>query len=540
MDDLKRNLKSEDISIGIELGSTRIKTVAIDQNLSTVASGHFEWENQFIDGYWTYSINDIWVGLQKSYSAMTVEIKEKYDLTLRKVKSIGVSGMMHGYLAFDQNEDLLVPFRTWRNGNTAKAATLLSEAFQFNIPERWSIAHLYQAILDNESHVNRITYLTTLAGYVHWYLTGEKVLGIGDASGMFPIDIATKSYRKDLLEEANHIFKTKYFERSVEELLPEIKLAGESGGLLTEEGATLLDPSGNLEAGILMCPPEGDAGTGMVATNTVAQNTGNISAGTSAFAIIVLSNTLKDMYPEIDVVTTPDGSEVAMIHTNNCTSDINDWMNLFGEVLNVMGVDFSSDELYGHIFERSLSSDDNIGGLLSYNYVSGENITNVDTGYPLFIREPNYQFNLANFMKMHLFSAFSTLKIGMDLLKENEYIDIDKLIAHGGIFKTKDVAQQILASAFEQPITVMETASEGGAWGISVLAYYAALDTEDSLDVFLNDSVFINTKEKTLQPVAQEVINFNNYVEKMKKGLSIEQSVTKYLGGDTNARSVKS
>lgn len=540
MDDLKRDLKSEDISIGIELGSTRIKTVAIDQNLSTVASGHFEWENQFIDGYWTYSINDIWVGLQKSYSAMTVEIKEKYDLTLRKVKSIGVSGMMHGYLAFDQNEDLLVPFRTWRNGNTAKAATLLSEAFQFNIPERWSIAHLYQAILDNESHVNRITYLTTLAGYVHWYLTGEKVLGIGDASGMFPIDIDTKSYRKDLLEEANHIFKTKYFEKSVEELLPEIKLAGESGGLITEEGATLLDPSGNLEAGILMCPPEGDAGTGMVATNTVAQNTGNISAGTSAFAMIVLSNTLKDMYPEIDVVTTPDGSEVAMIHTNNCTSDINDWMNLFGEVLNVMGVDFSSDELYGHIFECSLSSDDNIGGLLSYNYVSGENITNVDTGYPLFIREPNYQFNLANFMKMHLFSAFSTLKIGMDLLKENEYIDIDKLIAHGGIFKTKDVAQQILASAFEQPITVMETASEGGAWGISVLAYYAALDTEDSLDVFLNDSVFINTKEKTLQPVAQEVINFNNYVEKMKKGLSIEQSVTKYLGGDTNARSVKS
>ena len=540
MNDLNRNLKSEDISIGIELGSTRIKTVAIDQNLSTVASGHFEWENQFIDGYWTYSINDIWVGLQKSYSAMTTEIKEKYDLTLRKVKSIGVSGMMHGYLAFDQNEDLLVPFRTWRNGNTAKAATLLSEAFQFNIPERWSIAHLYQTILDNESHINRITYLTTLAGYVHWYLTGEKVLGIGDASGMFPINIDTKDYRIDLLNETNNIFKAQGFGQSVEKLLPEVKLAGESGGLLTKDGATLLDPSGNLEAGILMCPPEGDAGTGMVATNTVAQNTGNISAGTSAFAMIVLSNTLKDMYPEIDVVTTPDGSEVAMIHTNNCTSDINDWMNLFGEVLNVMGVDFSSDELYGHIFERSLSSDDNIGGLLSYNYVSGENITNVDTGYPLFIREPNYQFNLANFMKMHLFSAFSTLKIGMDLLKENEYINIDKLIAHGGIFKTKDVAQQILASALEQPITVMETASEGGAWGISVLAFYAALDTEVPLDEFLNESVFINTRASTLHPVEQEVINFNNYVEKMKKGLSIEQSVTKYLGGDINARSVKS
>lgn len=540
MYDLNRNLKSEDISIGIELGSTRIKTIAIDQNLNTIASGHFEWENQFIDGYWTYSINDIWVGLQKSYSAMTVEIKEKYDLILRKVRSIGVSGMMHGYLAFDQNEDLLVPFRTWRNGNTAKAAKLLSEAFQFNIPERWSIAHLYQAILDKESHINRISYLTTLAGYVHWYLTGEKVLGIGDASGMFPIDIDTKSYRKDLLEEANYIFKTKYFEKSVEEVLPKIKLAGESGGLLTEEGAKLLDPSGSLEAGILMCPPEGDAGTGMVATNTVAQNTGNISAGTSAFAMVVLSNALKDMYPEIDVVTTPDGSEVAMIHTNNCTSDINDWMNLFGEVLNVMGVDFSSDELYGHIFERSLSSDDNIGGLLSYNYVSGENITEVETGYPLFIREPNYQFNLANFMKMHLFSAFSTLKIGMDLLKENESISIDKLIAHGGIFKTKAIAQQVLASALEQPITVMETASEGGAWGISVLAYYVALDTEVPLDEFLNDSVFINTEASTLHPVEQEVINFNNYVEKMKKGLSIEQSVTKYLGGDINARSVKS
>ncbi|WP_353423266.1 FGGY-family carbohydrate kinase [Staphylococcus xylosus] len=539
MYDLNRNLKSEDISIGIELGSTRIKTVAIDQNLNTVATGNFEWENQFIDGNWTYSINDIWVGLQKSYSAMTGEIKEKYDLTLKKVRSIGVSGMMHGYLAFDQNEDLLVPFRTWRNGNTAKAAKLLSEAFQFNIPERWSIAHLYQAILDKEPHINRITYLTTLAGYVHWYLTGEKVLGIGDASGMFPIDVDTKGYRKDLLEEVNHIFKTKHFENSVEKILPEIKLAGENGGLLTEDGATLLDSSGNLEAGILMCPPEGDAGTGMVATNTVAQNTGNISAGTSAFAMVVLSNALQDMYPEIDVVTTPDGSEVAMIHTNNCTSDINDWMNLFGEVLSVMGVDFSSDELYGHIFKRSLSSDDNIGGLLSYNYVSGENITDVETGYPLFIREPNYQFNLANFMKMHLFSAFSTLKIGMDLLKENESINIDKLIAHGGIFKTEEIAQQVLASALEQPITVMETASEGGAWGISVLAYYVALDTEAPLDVFLSESVFINTKESTLKPIEQEVVNFNNYVEKMKNGLSIEQSASKYLGGDTNARSVK-
>ncbi|HLR18970.1 MAG TPA: FGGY-family carbohydrate kinase [Staphylococcus sp.] len=531
MNGLNKVISSEDISIGIELGSTRIKTVAIDQDLNTVASGNFEWENQFIDGYWTYSINDIWVGLQKSYSAMATEMKEKHNVTLRQVKSIGISGMMHGYLAFDHNEDLLVPFRTWRNGNTSKAATLLSEAFQFNIPERWSIAHVYQAILDKETHINQIEYLTTLAGYVHWYLTGEKVLGIGDASGMFPIDVNSKAYRTDLLTKANELFKANGFEQSVEKLLPEIKLAGESGGRLTEDGATLLDPAGNLEAGSIMAPPEGDAGTGMVATNTVAQNTGNISAGTSAFAMVVLSDALKGMYPEIDVVTTPDGSEVAMIHTNNCTSDINDWMNLFGEVLNVMGVDFSSDELYGQIFERSLSSDDNLGGLLSYNYVSGENITEVDTGYPLFVREPNYNFNLANFMKMHLYSAFSTLKIGMDLLKDNESINIDKLIAHGGIFKTKGIAQQVLSSALENKITVMDTASEGGAWGISVLAYYAALETPQTLDAFLNETVFLNTKKETVEPIEQEVINFNNYVEKVKQGLPIEQSIAQHLGG---------
>ena len=417
------------------------------------------------------------------------------------------------------------------NGNTAKATTLLSEAFQFNIPERWSIAHVYQAILDKEAHVNQIEYLTTLAGYVHWYLTGEKVVGIGEASGMFPIDVNKKAYRSDLLNTANDLFKGKGFEKSVSAILPEIKLAGESGGRLTSDGATLLDPSGNLEAGSIMCPPEGDAGTGMVATNTVAQNTGNISAGTSAFAMVVLSDALKGMYPEIDVVTTPDGSEVAMIHTNNCTSDINDWMNLFGEVLSVMGVDFSSDKLYGQIFERSLESDDNIGGLLSYNYVSGENITDVETGYPLFVREPNYNFNLANFMKMHLYSAFSTLKIGMDLLKNNESINIDKLIAHGGIFKTKGVAQQVLSSALENKITVMDTASEGGAWGVSVLAYYTAQESQQSLATFLNEVVFLNTEEVTTEPVEQEVINFNNYVEKVKKGLPIEQSIAKYLGG---------
>lgn len=539
LNNLNMNLSSEDISIGIELGSTRIKTIAIDKNLNTVATGSFEWENQFINGYWTYSINDIWIGLQKSYEDMTQNLKQQYNLTLTKVNAIGISGMMHGYLAFDKNEDLLVPFRTWRNGNTSEAAAILSEKFQFNIPERWSIAHIFQGVLDNERHVRQVEYITTLAGYVHWYLTGEKVLGIGDASGMFPIDINQKNYRPDLINVTNQLFQEHGFNKPIEKILPQVSVSGESGGCLTKEGAKLLDASNKLESGCIMCPPEGDAGTGMVATNTVATNTGNVSAGTSAFSMVVLSHELKDKYPEIDIVTTPNGNEVAMIHTNNCTSDINDWMNLFSEVLKVMGVDFSSDELYGQIFRSSLNSDDNIGGLLSYNYVSGENITNVEQGYPLFVREPNYNFNLANFMKMHLYSAFSTLKIGMDMLKKNESIELEKLIAHGGIFKTKGVAQQVLSSALDNDITVMNTASEGGAWGIAILSYFTSLETMQTLEQFLNEVVFVNIEEETLSPVKQEVDHFNNYVEKMKLGLPIERLFFKHLGGKAYARNIK-
>lgn len=539
LNNLNMNLSSEDISIGIELGSTRIKTIAIDKNLNTVATGSFEWENQFINGYWTYSINDIWIGLQKSYEDMTQNLKQQYNLTLTKVNAIGISGMMHGYLAFDKNEDLLVPFRTWRNGNTSEAAAILSEKFQFNIPERWSIAHIFQGVLDNERHVRQVEYITTLAGYVHWYLTGEKVLGIGDASGMFPIDINQKNYRPDLINVTNQLFQEHGFNKPIEKILPKVSVSGESGGCLTKEGAKLLDASNKLESGCIMCPPEGDAGTGMVATNTVATNTGNVSAGTSAFSMVVLSQELKDKYPEIDIVTTPNGNEVAMIHTNNCTSDINDWMNLFSEVLKVMGVDFSSDELYGQIFRSSLNSDDNIGGLLSYNYVSGENITNVEQGYPLFVREPNYNFNLANFMKMHLYSAFSTLKIGMDMLKKNESIELEKLIAHGGIFKTKGVAQQVLSSALDNDITVMNTASEGGAWGIAILSYFTSLETMQTLEQFLNEVVFVNIEEETLSPVKQEVDHFNNYVEKMKLGLPIERLFSKHLGGKAYARNIK-
>jgi sugar (pentulose or hexulose) kinase len=533
------NLNSEELSIGIELGSTRIKTIAIDKKLNVRASGSFQWENKFVDGFWTYSANDIWVGLQQSYGAMAQDLFDKTGVTLTKVNSIGISAMMHGYLAFDNNDDLLVPFRTWRNGNTKEAAKKLTDIFNFNIPERWSIAHIYQAILNKESHTSQVEFITTLSGYIHWYLTGEKVIGLGDASGMFPVDISTNNYRQDLLSEAQDLFATHGFGNSIESILPQVKLAGEFAGRLTEIGAKLLDPTEKLESGCILCPPEGDAATGMVATNSITANTGNISAGTSAFAMIVLNNKLQNYYPEVDVVTTPDGKEVAMIHVNNCTSDINDWMSLFSEVLETMGVNFSSEDMYGQIFETSLSSDDDLGGLLSYNYISGENITDVDVGHPLFIRLPNNNFNLANFMKMHLYSAFSTLKIGIDLLQENENINLSKLIAHGGIFKTKNIAQQVLSSALQEKITVMDTASEGGAWGISILGYYAALDEQITLEQFLNEKVFINTNEVTIEPNDKEVQNFQKYLNRMKRGLQVERDANYYLGDDKNARATK-
>ncbi|WP_235980482.1 xylulokinase [Staphylococcus durrellii] len=532
-------IKSEDLSIGIELGSTRIKTIAIDNKMNVIASGSFQWQNNFIDGFWTYSANDIWVGLQKSYGVMAQNLLDKTGVTLTQINSIGISAMMHGYLAFDKYDDLLVPFRTWRNGNTKEAAQKLTKYFNFNIPERWSIAHIYQAILDNEAHVNQIEFITTLSGYIHWYLTGEKVLGLGDASGMFPIDINSKNYRLDLLNKTRDLFKSNGSDLLIEKLLPQVKLAGDNAGYLTDTGAKLLDPTGNLESGCIMCPPEGDAGTGMVATNTVRANTGNISAGTSAFAMIVLDDELKNYYSQVDVVTTPDGKEVAMIHVNNCTSDINDWMDLFAEVLETMGVKFSSEKMYGQIFEASLNSDDDLGGLLSYNYISGENITDIDVGYPLFIRLPNNQFNLANFMKMNLYSAFSTLKIGMDLLQTNENIKLDKLIAHGGIFKTKKIAQQVLSSVLQESITVMETASEGGAWGISILAHYASLDEQITLEQFLNERVFINNQEVTVEPTQKEVRNFQNYLKRIKDGLPIEKDANQYLGEDKDVRATQ-
>ena len=519
--EIKQLIDAGQLSIGIEFGSTRIKTVAIDPECRTIATGSFEWENQFKHGYWTYSMNDVWVGLQRSYAEMTNAIKDQYDTTVRRIASLGISGMMHGYLVFDEHDDLLVPFRTWRNNNANEAASILREDFQVNIPERWSIAQLYQSAIDKEEHVSHVRYMTTLAGYVHWYLSGERVLGIGDASGMFPIDSETLTYRSDLLQRFNTHFHEAGYTQQIEDILPEVVVAGQSAGRLTEIGAKLIDPHEELEAGCPMCAPEADAATGMVATNSVAPRTGNVSAGTSIFSMIVLEKQIQQLYPEVDIVSTPDGYEVAMIHANNCTSDINAWVGIFEELLQRLGVDYDKNNLFTTLFESALDGDDDLGQLLSIGYVSGEFITDVPQGYPLLLRSLDSNFNLANFMKSQIYSAFATLKIGIDLLKENEQIQIDSMLGHGGIFTTKEVAQRYMAAALESPVSVMQTASEGGAWGIAVLARYLVAEHKD-LAQFLNDSAFEASDAITIEPTEAEIESFRNYTERFKAGMELE------------------
>ncbi|WP_145459337.1 xylulokinase [Staphylococcus pettenkoferi] len=519
--EIKQLIDAGQLSIGIEFGSTRIKTVAIDSECRTIATGSFEWENQFKHGYWTYSMNDVWVGLQRSYAEMTDAIKDQYDTTVRRIASLGISGMMHGYLVFDEHDDLLVPFRTWRNNNANEAASILREDFQVNIPERWSIAQLYQSAIDKEEHVPHVRYMTTLAGYVHWYLSGERVLGIGDASGMFPIDSETLTYRSDLLQRFNTHFHEAGYTQQIEDILPEVVVAGQSAGRLTEIGAKLIDPHEELEAGCPMCAPEADAATGMVATNSVAPRTGNVSAGTSIFSMIVLEKQIQQLYPEVDIVSTSDGYEVAMIHANNCTSDINAWVGIFEELLQRLGVDYDKNNLFTTLFESALDGDDDLGQLLSIGYVSGEFITDVPQGYPLLLRSLDSNFNLANFMKSQIYSAFATLKIGIDLLKENEQIQIDSMLGHGGIFTTKEVAQRFMVAALESSVSVMQTASEGGAWGIAVLARYLVAEYKD-LAQFLNDSAFEASDAITIEPTEAEIESFRNYTERFKAGMELE------------------
>lgn len=517
-------------SLGIEFGSTRIKAVLIDDSFETIASGSYEWENILEDGFWTYNLVDIITGLQTAYSEMKQEVERNYGVTIRTIGSIGISAMMHGYMAFDNTGELLVPFRTWRNTTTSVSAKELTKTFQFNIPERWSIAHLYQAILNEEQHIPRIEHITTLAGYMHWLLTGKKVLGIGDASGMFPIDEATQDYNQAMIEQFEALIATKEYPWKLKDILPKVAIAGEQAGVLTEMGAKILDRSRNLQPGIPLCPPEGDAGTGMVATNSVRKRTGNVSVGTSVFAMIVLEKELTKLYPEIDLVTTPDGSPVAMVHANNCTSDLNAWMRLFRESLEAMGQEVDMNKLFEALLSTALEADPDGGGLLSYGYYSGENITGLESGRPLFVRSPESKFTLANFMRTHLFSAFGALKIGMDILTKHENVAIDSILGHGGLFKTPVVGQKIVAAAMNTPVSVMATAGEGGAWGIAILAAYMVKKGEkDSLEDFLDKQVFKEVDKQEIFPDRFDIEGFEAFMDRYKQGLTIEKAAVEHL-----------
>ena len=521
----KSVIESGKAVLGIEFGSTRIKAVLVDDANKPIASGSHEWENQLKDGIWTYSIDMIWEGLQHAYKEMTEDVEKQYGVKVEKLAALGFSAMMHGYMAFGADDEILVPFRTWRNAITEEASEKLTKLFNYNIPQRWSIAHLYQAILNGEDHVKDIKFQTTLAGYIHWKLTGRKVLGVGEASGMFPIDIATGKFNQTMVDAFNKEVEGKGYPWKLLDIFPEVLTAGENAGELTAEGAKLLDPTGTLQAGCPLCPPEGDAGTGMVATNSVARRTGNVSAGTSVFSMVVLEKELSKVYPELDLVTTPSGDLVAMVHCNNCTSDLNAWVNIFKEFAEAFGVDVDMNKLFGTLYNKAMEGDVNGGNLLAYNYISGENITGMEEGRPLFVRTPNSKFNLANFMRVNLYAALGALKIGMDLLLKEEGVQVDKLLGHGGLFKTKGVGQQILADAMNTPISVMETAGEGGAWGIAVLASYMVQKAEgESLGDYLNNKVFAGQEGSELAPDPEGVKGFDEFIEIYKAGLPIQRA----------------
>lgn len=525
----KETIQSGKATLGIEFGSTRIKCVLIDEDCNPIAQGSHTWENQLVDGLWTYSIDDIWTGLQDCYAQLRADVKEKYGVEIEILASMGVSAMMHGYMPFNKDGKILVPFRTWRNTNTGKAAAALSELFDFNIPLRWSISHLYQAILNNEPHVKDITFFTTLAGYIHWQLTGEKVLGIGDASGMLPIDPELKDFNRTMMDKFQKIIDPYGFPWKLADILPRVLVAGEEAGALTPEGARRLDPSGHLRAGVPLCPPEGDAGTGMTATNSVKQRTGNVSAGTSSFSMIVLEHNLSKPYPSIDIVTTPDGSPVAMVHCNNCTSDINAWVNIFKDYIELTGQKADMGELFTNLFNVALKGDPDCGGLVTYNYISGEPVTDLADGRPLVVRSANDKFTLANFMRANLYGAVAVLKIGNDILLKDEKVNADRITGHGGFFTTPVVGQKILAAALNSPISVMKTAGEGGPWGMAILASYLVNNkNHQSLADYLDNNVFAGNTGSEVKPDPADVDGFNKYIENYKKGLEIEKAATKY------------
>lgn len=518
------NMELKDSVIGIELGSTRIKAVLLDSNHKIISSGEYAWENSFINGIWTYSLDDVKKGLQACFADLKSDFKNKYNKPLSKTGAIGISAMMHGYLPFDKNDSQLCEFRTWRNTITSKAQEELSKLFDFNIPQRWSIAHLYQAILNKEDHLKDLSYITTLAGYVHYLLTGKHIVGIDEASGIFPIDSNTLTYNKQMLDTFNNLENVKVYNFDLNVILPEVKVAGEDAGTLTKEGALYLDPSGEFSEGIKVVPCEGDAGTGMVATNSIRVNTGNVSAGTSDFAMIVVDKMPK-MHKEIDMVVTPSGKPVAMVHCNNCTSDINAWAIIIKEALEAFGKKVDTNVLYTTLFNKALEGDVDCGDVLSFNYYSGEGVVDLDEGRIVQLRKADSKFNLANLMRNNLFSALATLKIGLDILINEEHIKIDRIYGHGGYFKTPKVGQTILSAAISCPVSIMEQAGEGGPYGMALLCAYALWKEEgEDLEDYLDNKVFKDAKTTSIMASKEEVEGFNRYLERYKKALAVEKS----------------
>ncbi len=527
---LKEFIENGQAVMGLEFGSTRIKAVLIDDQHNPIASGDHEWENRLENGIWTYTQEDIFTGLQDCYQNLRKDVKEKYDAEITELKAIGFSAMMHGYLAFDEDMNLLAPFRTWRNTITGEAAAELSGLFSFNIPQRWTIAHLRQTMLNREPHLEKVKMVTTLAGYIHYLMTGKKVVGVGEASGIMPVDSDTCDYDERMVRLFDALSEKDGYSFKVRDLFPAVLSAGENAGYLTEKGAALLDISGTLKPGCPVAPPEGDAGTGMAATNSVLKKTANVSAGTSIFSMIVLEKPLSTYYEAIDMVTTPDGSAVAMVHCNNCTSDLNAYVNLFKENLELMGVKVDMNELYGNLYRNALNGAPDCGGVMAYNYVSGEAITHFTEGRPMVVRTPDADFTLANFMRAHLYSALATLKVGNDILMKEEHVTVDTIYGHGGLFKTKGVGQQFLADALNAPVSVMKTAGEGGPWGMALLASFMVNKEEgETLPEFLQEKVFHGEKGEKLNPSEEGVKGFDAFIEKYKSGLKAEEAAVASL-----------
>ena len=512
--------------LGIELGSTRIKAVLLDEGYAPIASGSHTWENRYENGYWTYHIEDVWAGLAACYGDLKRDVKEKYGVTLTTVGAMGISGMMHGYLPFDKDGNLLTAFRTWRNTTTAKAAEELTALFGFNVPQRWSISHLRQAMLNGEAHVMDIAHLTTLAGYVHWQLTGEKVLGVCEASGMFPVDDCTGTYDASMMAKFDELAKDQPWK--LEQILPGVLMAGQAAGKLTAEGAKLLDSAGDLLPGVPLCPPEGDGGTGMTATNSVAARSGNVSAGTSIFAMVVLEKMMEKVYPEIDMITTPSGKPVAMVHCNNCTSDMNAWVGVMAETMKLMGCDVDMGELYTKLYQKSLEGEADCGGVIVYNYLSGEPVTGFDEGRPVVVRSHDKPFTLANFLRSQLYGTMASLAAGMEILKK-ENVTIDRMMGHGGLFKTPVVGQKYMAAATNAPVWVMETAGEGGPYGMALLAAFLKDGNDATLEDFLAEKVFAGTPGTVLEPDEADVAGFQTYLNRYLAGLPVEQAAVDHL-----------